>query len=636
MRVGMVQAVQFDELTQAFIDAAADAGVGVVVSSARAERPRIEFVSTAIETILGEPARDLIGREALDLSSDREKSRLQDMASAVSRREPTPHHFETEARRRGGTSVPVEVAVSFIDASDHVLSVTCVVDITERRRAMVDLERSERRLRHVIESAPVAVWILDERSIHYANAAAADLFGFSSPEEALTRDPKDLLETSEVSQLEQRLAATLVQRRKLPPQEYRIRRMDGVAILVEVSSIAIEWDGRPAVLAFGRDVTQRRQLEMHWLQADRLAALGLVAGGMAHAINNPLTYVLLNLDHVRGALADGSALDGDAAGVLARLTEAYQGIERIAQVVKRMRAFSRVDERSRSAVDLRSVLEGALELVGHELTHRGRLTTNYSEVPAINASAAHLEQVFLHLLVHAAQSLPEDDSAEVRIELSSLDVSQVMVAVTIVGRALEPSALANVFEPFFTREEDTEARVGLPFCRAVVSAMGGELLAETDTVAGTTFRVILPVGILESEPPEVEPVSVRAQVLNVRPRVLVIDDDPGIGGAMSVALEDNSDVTYLPSALEARDRLIAGERFDLVFCDMMMPDLDGEALWEVVQRVRPEQAARFVFMTAAGTHPKIAEFFTRTGCARLDKPFRLNDVQRAIAAFRAG
>jgi nitrogen-specific signal transduction histidine kinase len=390
------------------------------------------------------------------------------------------------------------------------------------------------------------------------------------------------------------------------------------------------------VLSFGRNVTERRQVEARWLQADRLAALGLLAGGMAHAINNPLTYVLLNLEHVKGSLPELCGQPDAGRGTIARLTEAYQGIERIAQVVKRMRAFSRVEERTRSTVNVRTVLEGAMELVGHELRHRGRLTTNYADVPPINASAAHLEQVFLHLLVHAAQSLPEDDSAEVRIELAPLEPAQVMVAVTIVGRALAPAVLSNVFEPFFSAQDESgDTRVGLPFCRAVVSAMGGELVAESDATTGTTFRVTLPVGDLESEPPSADAISIRPGPRSDRPTVLVVDDDPSIGGALSVALEDFCEVTFIASALEARDRLISGERYDVVFCDMLMPDLDGEALWEVLHRVRPEQAARFVFMTAAGAHPKVADFFHRTGAKRLDKPFRLHDVQRAVQSAKS-
>ncbi len=633
----MREPLEIDDLAHAFFEAVSDARVGVVVASAATERPEIRFANARAGEILGRPAQDLVGRDALEVVAPEELGRVEEMVGAAVRREVTPYHFETVSCKADGTRVPVEVALSLIDRGHELVSVSLVKDITERRRAISDLERSEQRLRQVIESAPVAVWILDDRRIFYANPAAVSLFGFESAEAALGRDPKEFLATSEASQLEQRLSAMLVQRRKLPPQEYRIRRTDGSVILVEVSSIAIEWDGMPAVLSFGRNVTERRQVESRWLQADRLAALGLLAGGMAHAINNPLTYVLLNLEHVKSSLPRVVVSGDEGAGAIARLTEAHQGIERIAQVVKRMRAFSRVEERTRSKVNVKAVLEGAMELVGHELRHRGRLTTEYGDVPPINTSAAHLEQVFLHLLVHAAQSLPEDDSAEVRIELGAVEPAQVMVSVTLVGLALEPEALSNVFEPFFAARGDDEAtRVGLPFCRAVVSAMGGELLAESDAAVGTTFRIILPVGVLESEPPVSEPGASLADIRSDRPAVLVVDDDPGIGGAMSVALEDSCDVTYLASALEARDRLIAGDRYDIVFCDMMMPDLDGEALWEVLHRVRPEQAARFVFMTAAGAHPKVADFFRRTDCVRLDKPFRLDDVQRAVSQAKPG
>ena len=508
------------------------------------------------------------------------------------------------------------------------LAVAFFIDVTRRKEAIAAIEESEARFRRVIEAAPEAVWILDDYRVLYVNPATVALFGYDDASELVDADPRRFLHPDDVPIIEQRRQATVLERRRLPPQEYRVRRRDGSIVVVEVSSIPIEYEGRHAVLSFARDVSERKRIELRLLQADRLAALGLLAGGMAHAINNPLTYVLLDLDHVARRLPALTTDPAEVEDVVARLREAYQGAERIAGVVRRMRAFSRVDERTRSAVDVRRVLDAAVEMVGHEIRHRGRLVTAYEEVPPVDVSEAHLEQVFLHLLVHAAQSLPEEERSEVRLEVKRSYDARVMVSLTVTGRAMDSATLARVFDPFYVRDDERSA-VGLPFCRAVVTSLGGEIVAESDAHAGTTFRVLLPVGeVLPSAP-----VSARAPAAaqaEARARVLVVDDDPGIGSALRIALEDVHSVTCSTSAIDARDRLLAGEEFDVVFCDVMMPDLDGTKLYQAIAQARPEQAARFVFMSAGAARRDVARFLASSGRPRLDKPFDTTTVRRVV------
>ncbi len=388
------------------------------------------------------------------------------------------------------------------------------------------------------------------------------------------------------------------------------------------------------MLSFGRDVTERKRIELALLKADRLAALGLLAGGMAHAINNPLSYVLLDLEHVAKRLPRLAENPEFIEDTVARLKEAYQGADRIARVVRRMRAFSRVDERARGSIDVRVVLDAALELVGHEIRHRGRLVTDYHEVPPVEASEAHLEQVFLHLLVHAAQALPEGEPSEVRIAVRQGDEATVVVSLTVAGRSMDARELTRAFEPFYVSGDESGVRLGLPFCHAVVTSLGGTLVAESDD-AGTTFRMQLPAGEPETDHPPPGSVKLFSEDVDVRARVLVVDDDPGIGSALRLALEEAHSVTCMTSAADARDLLLGGESFDIVFCDVMMPDLDGEQLYLAVKQARPAQAERFVFMTAGATQPAVAHFLETEATRRLDKPFttaKVRDLVRRVVS----
>lgn len=621
--------IEHARFTRAIVDAANDAGIGVVVSTARTTEPTIVFASERAASMLGREVEELVGESGFIGVPPEDLARIAPIVADAAQGEDRPLKFETALLRADGARVPTEVALSFVEHRDETLVVAFLTDVSVRRDAIAALESSRRGFSQLVEGAPEAVWILGRDGLLYANPAAVKLFGYDTLDEVLGSDPRTFAHPDEAATITSRARAMFQEGKQLPPHEYRVRRRDGAQLVLEVSSIVMEYEGKPAILSFGRDVTERKRIELALLKADRLAALGLLAGGMAHAINNPLSYVLLDLAHVSKRLPRLASEPDLIEDTVARLKEAYQGADRIARVVRRMRAFSRVDERARGSIDVRLVLDAALELVGHEIRHRGRLVTDYHEVPPVEASEAHLEQVFLHLLVHAAQALPEGESSEVRIEVRCGDDGFVVVAMTVVGQQMDRDELQRAFEPFYVSEADRGTKIGLPFCHAVVTSLGGTLVAESDQHA-TTFRMALPAG----EPDPDAPASSTAQLFpegaERRARILVVDDDPGIGSALRVALEEAHAVTCTTSALEARDMLLAGETFDVVFCDVMMPDLDGEKLHAAVREARPEQADRFVFMTAGVTRPTVAKFITGSGMRRLDKPFTTASVRDLV------
>lgn len=617
--MGTSETVDGGEVFDALVGALGDAGWGVLVADAFTTSTRLHFVSDGACAILARSRAELMGSNGLDLIAPEELPRMERFASESTLDAMPPRRLETVFQRDNGERLPVDIVLDVTLRSDAALVVALFCDTSERQRAFRALEESERRFRLVVESAPEAVWILDERRVLYANPAALQLLGFDSASPPVEPDPRSFLPDDDHPTFEARIQRLLTTRAKLPPQEYRIQRRDGDAVVVEVSSITIDYDGRPAVLSFGRDVTERRRIELRLLQADRLAALGLLAGGMAHSINNPLTFVLLELDHLEHTLSD--VLDGATTPELAstQLADAYQGAERIAEVVRRMRAFSRVEERARSAVDIRRVLDSALQLVGHELSHRAHLVKDYAEVPSVNASAAHLEQLFLHLLVSSVRFLSGERPGTVRLSVAQHSEANVDVDLVLDSVVLDRAALDQVFEPFFSSAR-SDLGMGLPFCHAVVSALGGELIAESDPSSGTLLRVRLPIGSPLSAPPESGQVGPRSL------RVLIVENDYAVGRAIAAALAHRHDAVHSARALEARDRLIAGEYFDVVLCAASLPDLDGPTLWHTVSRVRPAQAARFAFMLSAQEAAERVTLVERTRLPVLSKPFKVEDV----------
>ena len=243
---------------------------------------------------------------------------------------------------------------------------------------------------------------------------------------------------------------------------------------------------------------RERQLEPARIaQAERLAALGTLAAGMAHEINNPLTYVLLNLDCAMRALemvADDN--NRERVAQVERLVQsAIEGAERIRSITSGIRAFSRAEDVRRVPLDVRSVLDSALRMVMHEIRHRARLTKVYRDVPLVLASEGRLGQVFLNLLTNAVQALPEEDAGahEIRLLTCADRDGDAVIEISDTGSGIPPHLHARIFEPFFsTKPIGHGTGLGLSISHGIVRALGGEITVDSAVGRGSTFTVQRP------------------------------------------------------------------------------------------------------------------------------------------------
>lgn len=600
-----------DAIADAIVDAVAAAGIGLVVMDDAPDQAQTIYVSDAASRILGSAREELLGAPAPYLSPR--------SPGATSE----PAQFESAITRSDGTRTAIGVAFNPVEQNGRRLAVNFISDLTERRAAERALSRTETQFRRLIETVPEAIWIFDGSGLRFVNAAAARLFGVDDPEDALGADPRGFAHPEDVPVLEQRARAILTRRERLAPYEYRARRSDGSWIMLEVSSIAIEYEGRPAVLSFAREVTEQKQLEAQTLKADRLATLGMLAGGMAHAINNPLTYVLLNLDHL-STLLPKLAEDREVMPALQRLDEVCEGAQRVAAVVRRMRAFARSDDLEQTGVSTRDALEVAIEMVGNEIRHRGTLITEYEEVPPVFAKQARLEQALLNLLLHAAQSLPEDADSSAAVELCLRSAGD-RVLVEVHRSGLDETSEQPAFEPL----ED----VGLTICKSIVSSLGGEFSVARREGGGASYRVLLPIAEVRGETSAVRPVTPAPTLpppRAARARVLVVDDDPGVGSALRLMLEEENDVIFAGSGREALKHLLGETSFDVVFCDLMMPEMNGIDIYQALRLNRPGYERRIVFMTGGAFTHEAERFLGQTPNPRLEKPFDLRSLRRLV------
>jgi len=614
----------------ALVEAARAAGVGFAVTLDDGDEIRNVYASEALAEMLGYTVEELLAVPVFSHIPDDERAKLVARRERRLRGEELAPRFETVAKHKSGALVPIEVAVAMgVPYAGELATVAFVFDLTDRRRSETALSRSEERFRRLIDRAPEAIAIARGWSFVYANQALVTLLGYPSMEALLAAPIQDHIHPEDAPTVRQRIER-VIRGEAPPPLEYRVRRCDGHYIALEVASMMIEYEGAPAILGFGRDVTERKRLQQQLLDADRLAAIGTLAAGIAHEVNNPLAYVLLNLDEVAREIPRLLEAPEQLASVMERLMEARQGADRVATIVRDLRVFSsRQSDDTRGAVDVRRVLASAVNMAWNEIRHRARLVTDYRDVPLVLGNAPRLEQVFLNLLVNAAQALSEADMQKNEVRLTTrFDAGRVIVEVNDNGVGIDPEIIGRIFDPFFTTKPiGVGMGLGLSICHGIVKSLGGELAVESKLGAGTRFRVSLVA--LTPFSPTIPAPPVRPLEPMPKARVLIIDDEHVLATALSRALEEH-EVQIATTARDGLHVLLGDGEFDVVFCDLMMPGMTGMDLHAELRRARPGAEERLVFMTGGAFTPRAREFLDSVSNPRVDKPFDVSKIREAV------
>jgi signal transduction histidine kinase len=383
--------------------------------------------------------------------------------------------------------------------------------------------------------------------------------------------------------------------------------------------------------------SEHRELQARLAQTDRLTSLGTLAAGVAHEINNPLAYVLLNLGYVVDELPKllERVPDERTKEVQQALTHARDGAERIRDIVRGLKTFSRPENETVGPLDVTPVLEAALAMVANEIRHRGRLVKDYTLVPQVIANEARLGQVFLNLLVNAAQALPEErpERNEIHVVVRSAS-DRVVVEVHDNGVGISPQVRGRIFEPFFTTKPvGIGTGLGLAICHGIVTSLGGTLSVDSEVGRGSVFRVDLPAAartIGASAAAHVEQTRPPPRTGSARRRILVVDDEPIVCFSLERLLSTEGEVVALTSAKEGLARIEAGDRFDVILCDLMMPEMDAPAMHEVLSRTAPSQAEHMIFVTGGAFTVRAREFLDRVPNPRLSKPFDVDALLNLV------
>jgi PAS domain S-box-containing protein len=493
--------------------------------------------------------------------------------------------------------------VHFLETVGNVLATAM-----DGRAAQEALRGRERLARAVFEHARDGLAVVDEEGrCTELNAAAERILGVSF--EALRgRRPADVIPT----------ALDLTPRARPHRGEATVATPSGPR--------GLEWEVIPGILpgvalAVLRDVTERREMLARLALADRLISVGTLAAGVAHELSSPLGYLSTNLNYLSRALREAPV--PAAQDALEALDESVEGAGRLRAIVDDLRTFVRTPESDAGPADLEAVLRSCVGMAWSQIRYRARLEREVGPLPLVAGNPARLAQVFVNLLVNAAQAVGEGDAQSnvIRLAAQALPDGRVAVEVTDSGAGISAAVLPHIFEPFFTtKPANVGTGLGLSICRSIVQGLGGTIEVKSQPGRGSTFRVALPVA--EAPAPG-------------RRRLLLVCGEQQEVNALRAALAAEHEVVVFGGARIALERLEQGERFDAVLCDVAIPERAAVELHAELLRLEPALAERLVFLAGPSLAEDVRRELVATRAPILGKPLSVEALRATLARLFA-
>jgi len=509
-------------------------------------------------------------------------------------------------------------------------------------RAVNTLRATEASLRAAFELIPDGLLIHRDGQIVHANQAAAQLVRASAVDALIGTSLSALFTLSQQEMFRSQSFERDQERKGTAPVELTMIGLDGRSLDVEATATPVLFDGELAMLTILRDVSERRELLARAMQVDRMIAIGTLAAGVGHEINNPLAYIMANLGYaldelgrVQRALegpllrdSDSQELAAAMAEVVGVLGEAEDGARRIRDIARDLKNYARGDDEDTQLVDVRDAADSALRMVAAEIRQRARVTRDFAEVPPIRAGRSRLGQVLLNLVLNAAHAITEGkpESNDIRVRIRP-DGGNVSIEIRDTGCGIPPEHFDRLFTPFFTTKPAGKGTgLGLCISRRIVRSLGGDIHVQSAAGHGTTMTVVLPTAGHTSVAP-----SAGEKAPTRRARILFVDDERIVGVAFQRALSREHDVVLVDDAAEALARLKAGELYDVIFCDLNMPTMTGVDVFEAIEQSLPHLARRVVVITGDESDARARALVETQRAPVLDKPLDMRQVRAHVA-----
>jgi len=540
-------------------------------------------------------------------------------------------HGDAETIERARRTAPLAYLIKPFKKTELYSSVQIAL---ARHQLELQLRERERLWATTLRSITDAVVTTDAAgNVAFVNPAAEALTGWAQADAA----GRSL---SEVLQLrDERTSAPLapleraLRERAACAVEALLLRRDGMVRPVSGSlAPVVDADAVRGSVTVLRDLTEQRHTQARLEQQDRLASLGALAAGVAHEINNPLAFITANLSYVVEELGHLPAeQQGPLSDVLAALSEANDGAKRVARIVADLRQLSLPPEAGEMEANVQQSVEWAVDVSTPQWKHCARVVRDLQPVPPAAIDRTRLGQVLVNLLVNAAHAIEPGhaDRNEIRVRTFTDVQGRAVVEVEDTGAGMPEDVRTQLFTPFFT----TKARgkgtgLGLSICHGIAQSVGADLEVWSEVGRGSTFRLSIPPAFAPAAPKvkELRP----AAPASPRGRVMAIDDETPVLRAIERALGGRHVVRCVASAREALDELAAkaAPEYDVILCDLMMPQMTGSDFYRLLKTARPDLVDRVIFLTGGTFTPSMDQFIQEVTNLRVDKPFDLDHLRR--------
>ena len=543
-----------------------------------------------------------------------------------------PSEYEFTLRNRQGDVKTVFIQSGIIPQTKQ--TIASIFDITPRKRAEDALRESQEKYRLLFENANDAIFISQDGIIKFPNPSVLDLIGYSAEE--LAHIPfTDLVHPADRAMVREQYQKKMAGARDVPATySHRLINKTGDELLVELSSVRITWEGRPATLNFLRDNTRQKKMESQLQQAHRMESVGTLAGGIAHDFNNLLMGIQGNVSLIM------SEIDSNHPHY-ERLGSIEQYVKRGAELTRQLLGFSRGGKYEVKPSDLNSIVGTSVDIFGRTKKEIRIHKKYHKEIWPVDIDQGQIEQVLLNLYVNAWQAMPGGGDLYLQTENVILDENYavsydvepgrfVKLSITDTGIGMDAATRQQIFDPFFTtKEKERGTGLGLASAYGIIKNHGGSISVYSEPGQGATFNIYLPATEknINNRQSTYQELKQGSEVL------LLVDDEEMILEIGKDMLEKLGYEVVLAGT--GRKVLEIYERdqnaIDMVILDMIMPDMSGSETYNRLKEINP--AIKALLSSGYSINGKAQEILN-SGCQGfIQKPFNLTNLSQKVRSI---
>lgn len=505
------------------------------------------------------------------------------------------------------------------------------------RKTMEDkLALKERRYQLLMDNATCGLFIFDDKgTIVDINKQAACIFG-RDKQAIINNDFRGYLPASEREYATLQVEKLGIEKH-IGPNIGHILQPSGAIKDVEYSAVCVETTTDTLYLSILDDITEKNQILENSILAHKMSVIGTLTLGIIHEINNPLMWLLSNLQFIKEKIKTFPAQDIKSHQLITSFSEytneSIAGAQKILEIVNELKGFSHMGDKKITPIDITETLNSAIHIVEHEINQTMKLQKEFcADMPLLLLSTNRLQQVFMNLIVNAAQSFRNPKNTKNCLTIkTTLEKKNLRIDFIDNGSGVKPENMEKLFMPFFTtKPKGIGVGLGLSICYTIINAMGGEISVNSVVNKGSTFSIRLPLGIKAPIDPAIKiKAKSRTQL-----QILIVDDLQNILNTLRRLLEDEQIVTVALGGREALRILEQrGMNFDLIITDINMADINGIDLYRYIKKNHPKFASQIIFLTGSIASEKINDFLASIKNPYLEKPFTPQALTEAIASI---